>query len=75
MLLNLHWKTLLSSHPINNKPFFVQDYGELEGSTSYWVADEETSQKGFVQKFEDISGFKMKPRMPGLPGTSKVNAD
>ena len=36
--------------PINQqRTFLVQDYVELEGSTGYWVAYEETGQEGFVQ--------------------------
>ena len=38
-----------------NKPraFYVQDYGDLDGSTGYWATEEETGKEGFVQEFED----------------------
>jgi len=74
VLRDRHWTTLLFAHPTNNE-LFVQDYGELEGSTGYWAANEETGQKGFVQEFADMFGSMMKPRMPGLPGISKADAD
>ena len=54
MLRDLLGTTLIFAHQTNHEPFFVQDYGELEGSTGYWTADEETGQEGFVQEFEDI---------------------
>ena len=39
-----------SARPSNQqRTFLVQYYGELEGSTGYWAAEEETGQEGFVQ--------------------------
>ena len=39
-----------SFRPSNQqRTFLVQDYGELDGSTGYWAAEEDTSQEGFVQ--------------------------
>ena len=46
--------TLLFRSSNKQKTFLLHDYGELEGSTGYWVAEEETGQEGFVQEFEDI---------------------
>ena len=44
-----------SFRPSNQQTtFLVQDYGELEGSTGYWAAEEETGQESLVQEFEDI---------------------
>ena len=54
MPVDPHWTTLLFVHQTRRRPFLVQEYGELEGSTGYWAADEETGQEGFVQEFEDI---------------------
>ena len=31
----------------------VLDYGELEGSTGYWVECEETGEEGFLAEYDD----------------------
>ena len=42
-----------SIRPTNQqRTFYVQDYGDLGGSTGYWAA-EDTRQVGVVQEFED----------------------
>ena len=65
-----------SFRPSNQqKTILVQDYGDLEGSTGYWAADEDTGQEGFVQEFEDISGFSMKSLTHGLQGDSRAEED
>ena len=32
----------------------AQDYGELEGHTGYWAAEEDIGLAGFVQEFKDV---------------------
>ena len=43
-----------SFRPTNQqRTFYSQDYGDLDGSSGYWATEEETGQAGFVQEFED----------------------
>ena len=41
--------------PNPQRTFHVQDYGDLDGSTGEWATEEEASQEGVVQEFEDDS--------------------
>ena len=56
-----------SFRPTNQqRTFYAQDYGDLDGSTGYWAAEEETGQKGLVQELR-LLGPRRSLRRLGRP--------